>query len=308
MPNIYDPHVRIPSNTLRFSIGCVSEFVDVELRNAYAVARNIRAESNSVKDGEARLPIAVEMSQISKKGEPLKIRLTTNVETAKKIFLSNSNSEIIYTIVFDRIPNLDVHSISLTQSNDSRKCEKMEIFGSDLIKVIDGDQVVLMHYKLIQEGVSDFIYKFNNAAANVVLCIMIGSFFWIFWLLSIGFIKLYARKDSQLKIDFKKRFDAAPNLLKKDGYEGFLRWEYTLLFRRLSFARAAGPTVGFLLTVSSLSAALHPSAQANQDTFFVVNGIHIGLVATFIGLAIRIAAQFAQRFHRELAEKYLSVI
>ena len=49
--------------------------------------------------------------------------------------------------------------------------------------------------------------------------------------------------------------------------------------------------MGFMLTVSSLVESLRPATQSSQNAYAFISGIQIAVVATFLGLAIRILCE-----------------
>jgi biopolymer transport protein ExbB/TolQ len=161
---------------------------------------------------------------------------------------------------------------------------------------------------LIQEELSNIVYGFNTSVSNLLLAGMTVALVWFGYVLSIGAVAAYVSSSKSIRKALAKRVASAPARLRQGGEEAFLRAEFKLTNRRLAFAKTMGPALGFLLTVSSLSAALHPSVQATQDTFRFVSGIQIAVIATFIGLAIRIVAHWAQRVYVDLAERLLLLL
>jgi hypothetical protein len=69
------------------------------------------------------------------------------------------------------------------------------------------------------------------------------------------------------------------------------------------FLQVFGPAVGFILTISSLIAALHPSIQKQQDISAFFGSIQVAMVSTFIGLFIRIIGIFSQRANDKLFDR-----
>jgi biopolymer transport protein ExbB/TolQ len=67
--------------------------------------------------------------------------------------------------------------------------------------------------------------------------------------------------------------------------------------KRFKFYQAIGPAVGFMLTVTSLIQALHPALRVAGDLDGFLNGIHIAMASTFVGLLLRFIALTAARFN-----------
>jgi hypothetical protein len=312
IPNIFNPYVRVPSDTFRFALDCAPESVDVVMHGVFAVASQARVESPAGATSGTALNLPLTISSLSGKGELPRFRLGADTSAAAAIsnYLSARNGPptLIYSIAFERLPNLDIQRLLLTQGNGATfRCSEDEYKGKSLLKATLTSGATLMWYSLLQEEIGGIVFSFNNIVANVLLAAMIVGLLWHAWALCCGTKDLYVSPDASLRKKMNKLISAAPPEIKAKGAE-VVRWKYTELYRRLAFAKTVGPALGFLLTVSSLSAALHPSLQSTQDTFRMVSGIQIAVVATFVGLAIRIVAQFSQRVHRSLGERYLQLL
>jgi biopolymer transport protein ExbB/TolQ len=72
------------------------------------------------------------------------------------------------------------------------------------------------------------------------------------------------------------------------------------LDKRFQFLQALGPAVGFILTVSSLVEALHPALLTANDLDAFLKGIHVAMIATFVGLLLRLVALEAARVNDKL--------
>jgi biopolymer transport protein ExbB/TolQ len=313
VPSIYEPYVRVPSSKLEFALGCLPGSVEIQVRGPYAVTQQAQVSVYDPAAQRAARTIPFEVSKLSSEGSSEHIQLTFPGSelkaTAEVATAIGGSATYVYTLLFARSPYIDVQKVHVVSTFASMpKCPKSDYKGDGLRQAIRSPSAKLMYLKLMQEELSDLVLAFNNSVANLCLAAMVVALLWFAYLLVSGAKRLYFSSDTSLRKDFKKFAENTPSELKGQGEEAVLQAQFQLQNRNLAFAKTMGPALGFLLTVSSLSAALHPSVQATQDTFRFVSGIQIAVIATFVGLAIRIVAQFAQRVHRDLAERLLLIL
>lgn len=214
---------------------------------------------------------------------------------------------IEYSLSFENAPNIDVTEVMLSRGAQS-DCGPEIWTGRTLFRQVLNEGKSLLHYRLIQEDLAGILFKYNAEVSDLVLGLMLVALFWEIYLLGLGLWPLYTQSDKKLLRDFERRHKAVPPRLQRQGAEAIARADFEGINRRLIFAKTMGPAFGFLLTVSSLSAALHPANGGAQDTLQFVTAIEVAVVATFVGLAIRIAAQFGQRVYRDLTERQLVLL
>jgi hypothetical protein len=313
IPSIYDPYVRVPSDRLSFTLGCLPESVQVHVLNSYVVARQAQIAVTAPGAERPAKTVSFQVAKIAAEGGSQQVELTFPQAELKSTLQAaaslGGSANYVYTILFDRTPFIDLRTVHVVSTfPGTSPCAQTDYDGKELLQAIRSPSAKLMRLKLMQEELSDLVLAFNNSAANVCLGFMVVAFLWFAYLLMAGTKRLYFSPDSALLTDFRRFVDQAPSDLKKQGEEALLNVQFQLQNRNFAFAKTMGPAFGFLLTVSSLSAALHPSLQATQDTFRFVSGIQIAVIATFVGLAIRIVAQFGQRVHRDLAERLLLLL
>jgi hypothetical protein len=311
IPSLYAPYVRIPTSKVELAFSCVPASLEVELVTRYAQLRQVdlavqpRNAINRTVAYTLALPQSTTVAgtmHLSVAPEP--VQLTAVSQAMQK---PGDGANVIYTLLFDRIPAIDLQSVRVTsQQGQDPVCMTLTYQGAALVAVA-AHGATLMRYKLLQEELSNLVLGFNNSIANLLLGGMVVAFLWFTYLALSASVQLYLGSDQSVLKRLDGRFGKAPHPVRIKGKRAFVSTEFTIINRRLTFAKAVGPAFGFLLTVSSLSAALHPSVQAAQDTFRFVSGIQIAVIATFVGLAIRIAAQVAQRSYRSLAERLLSL-
>jgi hypothetical protein len=312
VPSIYAPYVRVPSARLEFALNCVPEAVEIEVLSPYARARQAQISVLPTAVAPASQTVAFEVVKENRQSGTVYVQLQLSTQQlqslAAHIATLPGQPQLVYSVLFDRIPNIDVQRINVTAlQTTNHKCATPQYHGYDLMAVIR-HQPQLMHYKIVQEKLSDIVLAFNDTIANFLLAAMVVAFLWFAFLLVYGIKELRFTSDSALVSRLQKRYDKATPELQEVGKQAVVQAEHNLIYRRLAFAKGVGPAFGFLLTVSSLSAALHPSVQATQDTFRFVSGIQIAVIATFVGLAIRIVAHFGQRTYRDLGERLLRLV
>jgi len=164
--------------------------------------------------------------------------------------------------------------------------------------------------RYIRKDLSTIITFLNDPVSNWILAIM---FFGIS-ALSLMLVKMEWKAifftENQFKNSLIKSLKISdinnPEECKRAFAEYAARWYG--LHNWFRFLQALGPAVGFILTVSSLIAALHPALHATNDLDAFINGIHVAMISTFLGLLLRIVALEASRVNDVLlthAEIYL---
>jgi hypothetical protein len=313
LPSIYNPYVRVGSSQLDFSLACMPESIQVDLLSQYARPRDALLNIALADSHEPVTTIPLQIKQQPSGKLSHSINLSVSPAQAPGITTQllkfKTQGEFRYTIHFERTPNLDIQQMRLGASTlANQPCIQSTYSGVALMQLLRTSRQMLMRYKLMQDILSDLILLFNGSLANIFLAAMVVALLWLGFLFTGAAKRLYLNTDKTLLDSFNKRVANTAQELKKQGAEAVLSAQFQMQNRNFVFAKTMGPVFGFLLTVSSLSAALHPTVQAEQDTFHFISGIQVAIVATFIGLAIRIVAQFAQRVHRDLAERVLLLL
>jgi len=212
------------------------------------------------------------------------------------------------TFEFLKAPSIDLGSAEIKYPEKSLdpNCRNMNLEGASLLAVIE-PQARMQYFTLIQEKLSDLILKINETMANILVAALVLMFFWLLSFVVSGLTRIYLISDDALRSKLSGRLPATtPDRVEKNKL--LTRSRYSSIRRRLVVARVVGPALGFLLTVSSLIAGLHPSVTAEQDTFRFVSALQLALVATFMGLLVRIVAEFALRYEHDAAERELQLL
>jgi hypothetical protein len=161
------------------------------------------------------------------------------------------------------VPEIDLRSITINQ-------QKYDTGDLDAVVEPTGQ---LRRDQLVREQITDFIFKYNETLSNYALAFMVSVFAYF----SYQLIALYA--------DLLRSTKAG----KSDEVRGRLE-RMREQRRSFEFWRAAGPTLGFLMTVSSLAAALHPSVQATRNAAQFLAAVDVAVISTFVGLMVRLIA------------------
>jgi len=311
-PHIKDPYVRIAHAGLTLRVSCVPQAVNVRLLTSYARLERARLLLVPPTGESALAQVELEASASREEDGPhlaliVPPKAQATIADAKLNYHPNGIAAI--GLEFAKLPALDVTSISIDYPKDALlgRCEAEKLAGSELASRLGGSGIRVMHLTLIQDKLSDLIFGANEVVGNVLLASLIIAFLWLTLLLVQAWTQIYWVPDAKVLAKLRKLLSEA--LSDRDAkLRSVVTDSYGALHRRLVFCRVLGPALGFLLTVSSLVAGLHPSATAEQDTFRFVSSLQLALVATFMGLAVRIVAEFTLRLHRDLAERKLALL
>lgn len=148
----------------------------------------------------------------------------------------------------------------------------------------------------IRRYISNIILKFNDEVSNLVLTML---FLFLIYLILLMGGKLI--------------------LIKANNFNFYVKWKYKIKSKEMlnnsliafgekhgkdnesfKFYQIVGPAIGFVLTISSLIAGLHPLVKEAQNLIMFLDAIQVALVSTFLGLLIRIVAISLQRIDNKL--------
>ncbi len=314
VPALWKPYVRVPATALVIRLNCVPSSVHVFVRSSYANTAGGGQIELREKPGETPTRI-FSLEAIHSERLDHRLRVDLALSDVDQVWLAEATAKFkdpplfTYSVLFGRLPHLDLQKLQVDASNaPAHACVDQKYKREALMKMLDGPKPTLMRYRVLQEDLGDLVLAFNNAVANLLLGGMLVALLWFSYLLVSSTRQLKMTTDTKLYEKFAQRYELADPSLRRQGRRAVVETEYRLTYRRLAFAKASGPALGFLLTVSSLSAALHPSVQSSQDTFRFVSGIQTAVIATFIGLSIRIVAHATQRSYRKLQERLLKLL
>lgn len=307
LPWYFSPYVRVPATSFSLALRCVPSWVRISSLTSYASLLNAQLVISDVKSQKVIYTYNIPVSP----GSYGNFELTpSQYETGQAFDEFNQNTAAALDLQFSRMPFLDISRADLEYfgQSGSGACAAEKLTGSDLARRIAGGSPRAMRVSLIQDRLSDILLGANELIGNILLCCLVISLFWIGTWVALGFFLMYFVPDRMLmRLVTRSNVAALPDSEKKDLISN-IKMEYSKVYRRLAFARVVGPATGFLLTVTSLVAGLHPSVVARQDTFHFISSLQLALVATFMGLLVRIASEFAIRFHRDAALRRLDLI
>jgi hypothetical protein len=157
-------------------------------------------------------------------------------------------------------------------------------------------------FRYIREELGLIVFLLNDPVSNWLLTILFfTTLFQLTRVLKLE-IRHYGYTDQRmnkfLSNLLKLELPASRNVHENayDKYAAYWdRWD-----RQFRFFQAIGPAIGFILTVSSLIAALYSPGGAANDLADFLNAIHVAMISTFLGLGLRIVAVEGSRINDEL--------
>jgi len=286
--------------------------VHVETRAQYAQLERARL---AILDTSAQKPPIVYDFQITSLwpsgASGFQLNLTSDQQSEAIAALSDlgKNAGVVLTAQFSSSPFLDIQSVRISRADHpgNPNCPSL-LAGESLRSKFLHVQPRLMRIILPQEQVSDVVLLTNEVLGALMIGALLLALLWLSWQWANALYRLYLVSDDEIRAQAKKSFEAKPLVFAAESPADLVIGNFELMHRRLSFVRVLGPAVGFLLTVSSLIAGLHPSQQDVQNSFHFISSLQIALVATFIGLLTRIVAEFSIRVHQSAAERVLMLV
>lgn len=301
-PAALHPFVRVSNGSFSIRIDCVPQQMDIEIRAPVLTVTSVRAEP-TVSLGEPSIRIETKHDTFAGANRDSTV-LRIDFTEMSGMATTNASRKKRDLTVFPELQGLsvvDIQKISLKEKDDRvRICAASDLEGDALFSSIAASTKRTMAYYPIQEKLSNGILAVNELIGTVVVSAMVLGLLRLVDILIRGVWGVYASSDTALRRDVALRL----SIVSRSAHDAndVIEADFEKLIRRLAFARVMGPALGFALTVSSLIAGLHPAAQETQTTFRLITSLQLAMVATFVGLAIRIIAEFAIRFHLRLAE------
>jgi hypothetical protein len=168
------------------------------------------------------------------------------------------------------------------------------------------EKVKYVRFRYIRNDLARAIYEINDFVSNWVLTSMVVGISLLALQVSVLEVRCYFYPSRALKKVFGLAAGSGEPVDRADQQRAFdefaAQWQTRdVLFQHL---QALGPALGFLLTVSSLVEALHPSIRSANDLDGFLVGIHVALISTFLGLLMRIIALEGTRVNDKLREVF----
>lgn len=282
------PHIMVPGNILAFDLPafhqCAMTFEDVVNIQSYAMANN----ADDVNPSTNSPPVIM---TVKYNKDTLVLQFTNHFAQSSRPAAAAQHIRV--TVYLGSYLGADIDSISL----DGKPMDLKSFAQQCLISRAEYIQI-----RQLRTDVATFLLSANDRLANYILtCLLIGIF-----LLSTNVLKMEATAylyspssfDRHLAASVRKKYSPTFHLHQADLDIYNACWYKRSVGYR--FWQVLGPAVGFLFTVSSLVVALHPSVRNANDLDTFTRGIHVAMIATFLGLLLRIVALEGERVNNKL--------
>jgi hypothetical protein len=304
VPYLWHPYVRIPSSTVKLHLNCVPKDLVVTTGPGLSDPKLVAVDHRGLGGARAITRVVQQTPPTLIEDRTSQFRLPRPNSTAATATVDEQDT-FVAVIEFSRSPFVDIRSVEVIPEVGHDGCRRETIAGDALAAAIQQDGKKLLRYRMVQDAISDVVLAFNSTVGNLTLAGMLVYLVWTLTVLGEAFWGRYVRSEDELR-------QAVEAMRKKLGVERrdfddreLVRGRAFQAQQRLAMAKVLGPALGFLLTVSSLAAALHPVVQAQQDAFQFISAIQIAILSTLVGLAIRIVAQVAGAWLRGGADRTL---
>lgn len=281
-------HIRFSGDTLDFDLPafhhCNITFLSPVMVKSYTIVPDQKSTNPN-----SPIPSVSITRAVNSEVPFLMVENTNNTQTA-------TTSNQLYSVHVLMTPSLNCE---ITAVSIDEHVINLKLFFNQQLK----SHSEFTRLRFIRKDIADTLYRINDKGSN-----------WILTFMSLGIVYLISNllfMEARLHLSSERRFDKYLILLLniKDIKERKQRNEaldkYTAFWaksdRWFRFLQALGPALGFILTVSSLVQALHPSSLlGTRDLDGFLSGIHVAMISTFLGLLIRIVALEAARVNDEL--------
>jgi hypothetical protein len=165
------------------------------------------------------------------------------------------------------------------------------------------NKATFQKYRYIRNAWSSLLTSLNDFVSNIILtALTCGILILLYRLIKLEFWLICPARYFRRSLIHKKKPAKKERLTRSAIFDAYsIEW-----YRRnnnFKFFQTLGPAVGFILTVSSLITALHPTVGQEKDLKDFITGIHVAMVSTFLGLLLRLLAMEAARVNDRLLEK-----
>jgi hypothetical protein len=291
---IWDPtnkaHINVAGATLALELPSFNN-CDLYLHNPVRIG----SYSVGVKTGPAPLPAGSTASLLEVPvNHTVAVLTVTNPASKQPGFLRDPSQ--VYLV---HISSADAESIGIDAVTIDGQKVPLKSF---LEKNVRSQQATLVRGRYIRQAIARAIYNMNDWVSNFILTAMVFYIsvlmaqvgileFTTYFHPTHGFTKILRRCGDSMDANERQR---ALAIFEAD----WLKRDSAFQHRQL-----LGPALGFILTVSSLVAALYPSSMGNNMEGFLA-GIHVALISTFLGLFMRLVALEGARVNDKLGELF----
>lgn len=211
---------------------------------------------------------------------------------------ASANSEIDSFHIY--LKHRAKEAIKITKVVVDKKVINLKTFYHD--NIIDKTNRALVEKQYITDVISLLLLNYNLSASNFILTFLLLCFFILLLELASKCITYYFLPPKSFAKYVNCKFSDNGSMIaiqdpgkRIEYYKRF--YEQDIWYR---FLQILGPTVGFLLTTSSLVAALNPSLQESRDIKSFFDSIQVAMISTFVGLLIRLIALFLQKISNKI--------
>lgn len=156
---------------------------------------------------------------------------------------------------------------------------------------------------IMREELSNILFELNESAANLALTFLSLVLIGLIWQMGRFALRLCSPLGK-----FKSKLDVLLRPIPRDQHVESRKEAYLVEIRRFNFWKVIGPVIGFILTVTSLSAALHPSLQTKQDAYMFISAVQVAVISTAIGLVVRLCAHLCLTLRQSLLRREVEYI
>ena len=209
--------------------------------------------------------------------------------------LENDSETIRINFSYQDFSELKINKIKINKKEVDIRNFYKDQFYSKKKELVDKNKIT--------KTISNFLIKFNNPASNLIITILI---FYVFILLFelFQYLKFDLFTQSlEKKIAKKYKFLNNMEQVKEDFAEFYFKRS-----SKYKLSQLLGPSIGFLLTISSLIVGLNPNIREIQNISLFFDSIQVAMISTFIGLAIRIIAICLQKLNKKIFIKIDAII
>jgi hypothetical protein len=231
----------------------------------------------------------------------------TNLWYLQQQFATNGSTTYSVIIETESSTSCEITSVSI----DDEPLSLRSFFKYNL----KNEKKEFVHIRYIRKELAQIIYRWNDEASNWLLTGLAAGI--IMFIISLLDMELKTFISDKLFLKALEKFLNKKNLRvgsnsPKDRQIAYDRFHSHCVNRNswFVFLQALGPALGFILTVTSLIASLDPAtfSGAGTDLDSFLNGIHVAMVSTFLGLFLRLCALEAARVNLILLRRSYVVL
>jgi hypothetical protein len=283
------PHINVAGNNLSFDLPafhhCEISFLNPVNIKSYGV--NILGSTNAAEN--TTTPISSE--PINRDEAVLQIDNLCQIQSTNDL-IQNYH---VYVYIGASLSS-DIASVKI----DDNEPINLKSFYKNNLKS-HGEYI---RFRYMRKDLANLISFLNDSVSNWVLTLLFAGVSVLFTRLISMEYKTYCPDETfkaYLKI-FLKIENAAGKKQYAEAYDKYID-HWAMWDTRFQFYQALGPALGFILTVSSLIAALDSAKLEANDFAGFMAGISVAMISTFLGLLLRLVALESARVNNKLLRR-----